>query len=90
MPLPAAMSTHSFSPDVRKLESLYLGKKDRRSLEVASAVPWFWRKDRQSLPTFVSFIIGSAEALPIIGSAEALPIIGSAEALPILCVRYIR
>ena len=33
-----------------------LGKKDRRSLEVAAAVPWFWRKDRQSLTTFVSFV----------------------------------
>ena len=33
-----------------------LGKKDRRSLEVAAAVPWFWRKDCQSLPTFVSFV----------------------------------
>ena len=33
-----------------------LGKKDRRSLEVAAAVPWFWRKDRRSLPTFVSFV----------------------------------
>ena len=33
-----------------------LGKKDRRSLEVAAAVPWFWRKDCQSLPTFISFM----------------------------------
>ena len=33
-----------------------LGKNDRRSLEVAAAVPWFWRKDCQSLPTFVSFV----------------------------------
>ena len=33
-----------------------LGKKDRRSLKVAAAVPWFWRKDCQSLPIFVSFV----------------------------------
>ena len=32
-----------------------VGKKDQRSLEVAVAIPWFWRKDCQSLPTFVSF-----------------------------------
>ena len=41
----------------RSFENLtVLSEKDRRSLEVAAAFPWFWRKDRQSLPTFVSFV----------------------------------
>ena len=48
------MSTHSLSLVMRNLDNL--GKKDRGSLEGAAAVPaWFWGKDHQSLPTFVSF-----------------------------------
>ena len=47
-----------------------LGKKDRRSLEVASAVPWFWTKDRQSLPTFVSFMYVSMGGMSGKHSAE--------------------
>ena len=50
-----------------------LGKKDRRSLEVASAVPWFWRKDRQSLPTFVSFMYVSMGGMLGKHSAELKP-----------------
>ena len=30
-----------------------LDKKDQRSLQVAAAVPWFWRNDCQSSPTFL-------------------------------------
>ena len=47
-----------------------LGKKDRRSLEVAAAVPWFWRKDCQSLPTFVSFVYVSMGGMSGKHSAE--------------------
>ena len=47
-----------------------LGKKDRRSLEVAAAVPWFWKKDRQSLPTFVSFVYVSMGGMSGKHSAE--------------------
>ena len=54
-PRPAAMSTHSRFPG-SFANLTVLGKKYRRPLEVASAVPWFWRKDHQSLPTFVSSV----------------------------------
>ena len=47
-----------------------LGKKDQRSLEVAAAVPWFWRKDFQSLPTFVSFVYVSMGGISGKYSAE--------------------
>ena len=47
-----------------------LRKKDRRSLEVAAAVPWFWRKDCQSLPTFVSFVYVSMGGMSGKHSAE--------------------
>ena len=47
-----------------------LGKKIRRSLEVAAAVPWFWRKDRQSLLTFVSFVYVSMGGMSGKHSAE--------------------
>ena len=47
-----------------------LGKKDRKSLEVALAVPWFWRKDRQSLPTFISFMYVSMGGMSGKHSAE--------------------
>ena len=47
-----------------------LGKKDRRLLEVAAAVPWFWRKDCQSLPTFVSFVYVSMGGMSGKHSAE--------------------
>ena len=40
-----------------------LGKTDRRPLEVAADVPRFWRKDRQSLPTFLSFVYVSTEGM---------------------------
>ena len=46
-----------------------LSKKDRRSLE-AAAGPWFWRKDRQSLPTFVSFFVVSVGGMSRKQSAE--------------------
>ena len=47
-----------------------LGKKDWRSLEVAAAVPWFWRKDCQSLPTFLSFVYVSMGGMSGKHSAE--------------------
>ena len=58
------------SDDLSTLPLKVLGKKDRRSLEVASAVPWFWRKDRQSLPTFVSFMYISMGGMSGKHSAE--------------------
>ena len=65
-PCPAAMSTHSWSfPNWT-----VLGKEDRRSLEVAAAVPWFWRKDCESLPTFVSFVYVSMGGMSGKPSAE--------------------
>ena len=47
-----------------------LGKKNRRSLEVAAAVPWFWRKACQSFPTFVSFVYVSMGGVSRKHSAE--------------------
>ena len=47
-----------------------LGKKDWRSLEAAAAVPWFWRKDCQSLLTFVSFVFVSMGGMSGMHSAE--------------------
>ena len=68
-PCPAAMSAHSiFSRSFPNWT--VLGKKDRRSLEVAAAVPWFWRKDCQSLPTFVSFVYVSMGGMSGKHSAE--------------------
>ena len=40
-----------------------LGRKDRRSLEVAAAVPSFWKNDGPSLPTFVSFVYVSMRGM---------------------------
>ena len=50
-----------------------MGKKDRRSLEVVAAVPWFWRKDRPSLPTFISFVYVSMGGMSGKHSAELKP-----------------
>ena len=47
-----------------------LGKKDQMSLEVAAAVPWFWRKDCQSVPTLVSFVYVSMGGMSGKHSAE--------------------
>ena len=40
---------------------------------MAAAVPWFWRKDCQSLPTFVSFVHVSMEGMSGKHSAELKP-----------------
>ena len=37
---------------------------------MAAAVPWFWRKDCQSLPTFVSFVYVSMGGMSGKHSAE--------------------
>ena len=47
LPLPCGDEhSHTF-PGHSKIKLTVLGKKDRRSLEVAAAVPWFLRKDRK-------------------------------------------
>ena len=40
---------------------------------MAAAVPWLWRKDRQSLPTFVSFVYVSMGGMSGKHSAKLKP-----------------
>ena len=53
-PLPTEMSCHSLPPVMCKLDSR--GQETLKGDEMAAAVPLFWRRDGESLSTFVSFV----------------------------------